>query len=130
MASWPNWIYGIQNKVSKYLQLMENLSYNSSYISARTRMNQRQVTGIYAVKIAKYEQGGSMIELEVITFFHKSIYALNVCNVCHLSVLLLYYCHRAKAQLPFNKNIYIPFYKNELRIMKSIVGLALEIPVA
>jgi hypothetical protein len=107
MASWPNWIYGIRNKVSKYLQLMENRSYNSSYISARTRMNQREVTGKYAVKIAKYEQGGSMIQLEVITFFHKSIYALNVCNVCYLSVLLLYYCHRAKAQLPFNLYIYI-----------------------
>jgi hypothetical protein len=33
--------------------------------------------------------------------------ALFVCNVCYLSVVLLYYCHRAKAQLQFNKYIYI-----------------------
>jgi hypothetical protein len=28
-----------------------------------------------------------------------------VCNVCYLSVVLLYYCHRVKAQLQFNKYI-------------------------
>jgi hypothetical protein len=26
-----------------------------------------------------------------------------VCNLCYLSVVLLYYCHRVKAQLQFNK---------------------------
>jgi hypothetical protein len=35
----------------------------------------------------------------------RMLSALNVCNVCYLSVQLLYYCHRAKAQLQFN--IYI-----------------------
>jgi hypothetical protein len=30
-----------------------------------------------------------------------------VCNVCYLSVVLLYYCHRVKVQLQFNKYIYI-----------------------
>jgi hypothetical protein len=33
--------------------------------------------------------------------------ALFVCNVCYLYVVLLYYCHRIKAQLQFNKYIYI-----------------------
>jgi hypothetical protein len=31
--------------------------------------------------------------------------ALFVCNVCYLSVVLLYYCHLVKAQLHFNKYI-------------------------
>jgi hypothetical protein len=31
--------------------------------------------------------------------------SLFVCNVCYLSVVLLYYCHRVKAQLQFNKYI-------------------------
>jgi hypothetical protein len=35
------------------------------------------------------------------------VYASFVCNVCYLSVVLLYYCHRAEAQLQFNKYIYI-----------------------
>jgi hypothetical protein len=33
-----------------------------------------------------------------------------VCNVCYLSVVLLYYRHRVKAQLQFNKYIYIYIY--------------------
>jgi hypothetical protein len=36
--------------------------------------------------------------------------ALFVCNVCYLSVVLLYYCQRAKAQLQFNKYKYINTY--------------------
>jgi hypothetical protein len=42
-----------------------------------------------------------------IVMFLYCVCALNVCNVCCLSVLLLYYCHRAKAQLQFNIYIYI-----------------------
>jgi hypothetical protein len=38
-----------------------------------------------------------------IVVFLYCVCALNVCNVCYLSVLLLYYCHRTKAQLQFNK---------------------------
>jgi hypothetical protein len=30
-----------------------------------------------------------------------------VCNVCYLSVVLLYYCHWVKAQLQFNKYIHV-----------------------
>jgi hypothetical protein len=33
--------------------------------------------------------------------------SLFVCNVCYLSVVLLYYCDRVKAQLQFNIYIYI-----------------------
>jgi hypothetical protein len=33
-----------------------------------------------------------------------------VCNMCYLSVVLLYYCHRAEAQLQINKYIYIYIY--------------------
>jgi hypothetical protein len=42
----------------------------------------------------------------VVSFIVVLLYcvcALNLCNVCYLSVLLLYYCHRAKTQLQFNK---------------------------
>jgi hypothetical protein len=37
-------------------------------------------------------------------------YSLFVCNVCYLSVVLLYYCHQVKAQLQFNKYISIYIY--------------------
>jgi hypothetical protein len=30
-----------------------------------------------------------------------------LCVICYLSVVSLYYCHRVKAQLQFNKYIYI-----------------------
>jgi hypothetical protein len=30
-----------------------------------------------------------------------------MCNVCYLFVVSLYYCHRVKAQLQFNKYIYV-----------------------
>jgi hypothetical protein len=36
--------------------------------------------------------------------------SLFVYNVCYLSVVLLYYCHWVKAQLQFNKYIYIYIY--------------------
>jgi hypothetical protein len=42
----------------------------------------------------------------VVSFIVVILYcvcALNVCNMCYLSVLFLYYCDRAKAQLQFNK---------------------------
>jgi hypothetical protein len=44
----------------------------------------------------------------VVSFIVVFLYcdrALFVCNVCYLSVVLLYYCHRVKAQLQFNKYI-------------------------
>jgi hypothetical protein len=43
------------------------------------------------------------VVVSFIVVFSYCVCALNVCNVCYLSVLLLYYCHRAKAQLQFNK---------------------------
>jgi fatty acid desaturase len=46
------------------------------------------------------------VVVSFIVVFLYCICALFVCNVCYLSVLLLYYCHRAKAQLHFNKYIY------------------------
>jgi hypothetical protein len=48
----------------------------------------------------------------VVSFIVVILYcvcALFVCNVCCLSDVLLYYSHRAKAQLQFN--IYIYIYK-------------------
>jgi hypothetical protein len=47
------------------------------------------------------------VVMSFIVVFLYCVCALNVCNVCYLSVLLLYYFHRAKAQLQFNKYIYI-----------------------
>jgi hypothetical protein len=35
---------------------------------------------------------------------------LSVCNMCYVSVVLLYYCHRAEAHLHFNIYIYIYIY--------------------
>jgi hypothetical protein len=46
----------------------------------------------------------------VVSFIVVLLYcvcALFVCNVCYLSVVLLYSCHRVKVQLQFNKYIYI-----------------------
>jgi hypothetical protein len=45
-----------------------------------------------------------------IVVFLYCVCALFVCNVCYLSVVLLYYCHRAEAQLQFNIYIYIYIY--------------------
>jgi hypothetical protein len=45
------------------------------------------------------------VVVSFIVVFLYCVCASNVCNVCYLSVLLLYYCHRAKVQLQFN--IYI-----------------------
>jgi hypothetical protein len=49
-----------------------------------------------------------------IVVFLYCVCVLFVCNVCYLSVLLLYYCHRAKAQVQFNKYIYIYIYIRRL----------------
>jgi hypothetical protein len=38
--------------------------------------------------------------------FLYCVCALFVCNMCYLTTVLLYYCHRAEAQLQFNKYIY------------------------
>jgi hypothetical protein len=49
----------------------------------------------------------------VVSFIFVFLYcvcALFMCNLCYLSVVLLYYCHRVKAQLQFNKYIYIYIY--------------------
>jgi hypothetical protein len=45
-----------------------------------------------------------------IVVFLYAVCALFVCNVCYLSVVLLYYCHRADAQLQLNIYIYIYIY--------------------
>jgi hypothetical protein len=47
------------------------------------------------------------VVVSYIVVFLYCVCAFNVCNVCYLSVLLSYYCHRAKTQLQFNKYIYI-----------------------
>jgi hypothetical protein len=43
----------------------------------------------------------------VVSFLVVFLLCLFVCNVCHFSVVLLYYCHRVKAQLQFNKYMYV-----------------------
>jgi hypothetical protein len=52
------------------------------------------------------------VVVSFIVVFLYCICASFVCNVCYLSVILLYYCHRVKAQLQFN--IYIYIYINRL----------------
>jgi hypothetical protein len=47
----------------------------------------------------------AVVVLFIVVFLY-CVCALNVCNVCYLSVVLLYYCHPAKAQLQFNIYIY------------------------
>jgi hypothetical protein len=42
------------------------------------------------------------VVVSFILVFLYCVCAWNVCNVCYLCVLLLYYCHRAKTQLQFN----------------------------
>jgi hypothetical protein len=44
--------------------------------------------------------------LYCVVVFLYCVCALFVCNVCYFSVVFLYYCHRAGAQLQFNKYIY------------------------
>jgi hypothetical protein len=51
----------------------------------------------------------SAVVVSFIVVFLYCVCALFMCNVCYLSVVLLYYCHRVKAQLQFNKYIYIYF---------------------
>jgi hypothetical protein len=48
--------------------------------------------------------------LYCVVVFLYCVCALFVCNVCYLSVVLLYYCHRAEAKLQINKYIYIYIY--------------------
>jgi hypothetical protein len=50
------------------------------------------------------------VVVSFIVVFLYCVCALFVCNVCYLSVVLLYNCHRVKAQLQFNKYIYIYIY--------------------
>jgi hypothetical protein len=47
------------------------------------------------------------VVVSFIVVFLYCVCALFVCNVFYLSVVLLYYCHRVKAKLQFNKYIYI-----------------------
>jgi hypothetical protein len=47
------------------------------------------------------------VVVSFIVVFLYYVCALFVCNLYYLSVVLLYYCHRVKAQLHFNKYIYI-----------------------
>jgi hypothetical protein len=47
------------------------------------------------------------VVVSFIVVFIYCVCALFVCNVCYLSVVLLYYCNRVKAQLHFNNYIYI-----------------------
>jgi hypothetical protein len=46
------------------------------------------------------------VVVSFIVVFLYCVCALFVCNMCYLPVVLLYYCHRAEAQLQFNKYIY------------------------
>jgi hypothetical protein len=43
-------------------------------------------------------------------FVFCCVCALFVCNVCYLSVLLLYYCHWAEAQLQFKTHTHTHIY--------------------
>jgi hypothetical protein len=52
----------------------------------------------------------SFIVFYCVTVFLYCVCALFVCNICYLSVVLLYYCHQAEAQLQINKYIYIYIY--------------------
>jgi hypothetical protein len=47
------------------------------------------------------------VVVSFIVVFLYCVCAMFVCNVCYLSVVLLYYCHRPEAQLQFNKYVYI-----------------------
>jgi hypothetical protein len=47
-----------------------------------------------------------VVFLYCVVVFMYCVTALFVCNVCYLSIVLLYYCHRAEVQLQFNKYIY------------------------
>jgi hypothetical protein len=49
-----------------------------------------------------------------IVVFLYCVCALFVCNMCYLSVVLLYYCHWAEAQFQINKYIYIYIYISAL----------------
>jgi hypothetical protein len=57
--------------------------------------------------------------LAVVVSFIVLCYALFVCNVCYLSVVLLYSCHQVKAQLQFNKYIYIYIYIYLIELLTS-----------
>jgi hypothetical protein len=46
------------------------------------------------------------VVVSFIVVFLYCVCALFLCNVCYLDVVLLYYCHRVKAPLQFNKYIY------------------------
>jgi hypothetical protein len=47
-----------------------------------------------------------IVVLYCVVVFLYCACALFVCNVCYLSVVYLYYCHRSEAQLQFNRYIY------------------------
>jgi hypothetical protein len=47
----------------------------------------------------------AVVVLFIVVFLY-CVCALFVCNVCYLSVVLLYYCHRVKAQLHSNEYIH------------------------
>jgi hypothetical protein len=69
------------------------------------------------------------VVVSFIVVFLYCVCALFVCNVRYLSVVLLYYCHRVKAQLQFNIYLYIYIYKAgwvggfiHIRIMPSFTS--------
>jgi hypothetical protein len=47
------------------------------------------------------------VVVSFLVVFLYCVCSLFVCNLCYLSVVLLCYFHRVKAQLQFNKYIYI-----------------------
>jgi hypothetical protein len=59
--------------------------------------------------------------LAVVVSFIVVFFVLFVCNICYLSVVLLYYCHRVKAKLQFNIYIYILFASNDLAVAQRQV---------
>jgi hypothetical protein len=60
---------------------------------------------MYLILIANKTNKKTAVVSFIVVFLY-CVCALNVCNVCYLSVLLLYYCHRAKVQLQFNVYTY------------------------
>jgi hypothetical protein len=59
------------------------------------------------------------IVVSFIVMFLYCVCALFVCNLCYLSVVLLYYCLGAIAQLQFDKYIYI--YINHARKTRAVL---------
>jgi hypothetical protein len=64
----------------------------------------------------------AVVVLFIVVFLY-CVCALFVCSVCYLSVVLLYYCHWAEAQLQIY--IYIYIYKMMSMLFASLIFFSL-----